>query len=60
MMRAFEVVLLIADAVALALLMSSARRSRFGRVALVPILAMIVQVLMEGARWQLVPAYALA
>ncbi len=58
-MRAFEVVLLVADAVMLALLMISPQRSRCGHLALVPIAAAIVQLLMEGARWQLVPAYAL-
>lgn len=61
-MRPLEIVLLVADAVAFIVLALPLRgRARWlpGLAALAP-LAAVAQVLGEGARWQMVPAYAMA
>jgi hypothetical protein len=61
-MRSFEAMLLAANAVAfLAVAVPGLRRRPWTRWLLtVPIVAGAVQILGEGARWQLVPAYVLA
>jgi predicted dienelactone hydrolase len=61
-MRALEILLVVADLVAFLLLVVSLRgRARWlHHAALIPLPAMGVQLLVEGPRWQLLPAYALA
>jgi len=60
-MRPLEIVLLVADLVAFVVLLAPLRRARWLlHLAALPPLAAIAQVLVEDARWQMVPAYALA
>jgi predicted dienelactone hydrolase len=60
-MRLFETILLLADLLAFVrLIIPRLRSTRWtGYVAPIPLLTAIVQVLVEGSRWQMVPAYAL-
>jgi predicted dienelactone hydrolase len=61
-MRPLEIVLLTADLVAFVVLVVPLRgRARWVlHLAALPPLAAVAQVVVEGARWQMVPAYALA
>jgi predicted dienelactone hydrolase len=61
-MRPFEALLLVAELSALVLLVVRlpARAARLRHLALLPLPVLAVQLLVEGARWQLVPAYALS
>jgi hypothetical protein len=60
-MRPFEILLVVANVVALVVLVVPLRgRVRWARqAALLPLLVTGVQLLVEGPRWQMVPAYAL-
>ena len=61
-MRSAEILLCVANAVGLtALLVPLRGRARYGRhLAVLPPVVALVQVVTEGYRWQLVPAYRLA
>jgi hypothetical protein len=61
-MRSLEILLLVANVVAfIALVVPLPDRMRWMRhLALIPLPAMAAQLLVEGGRWQMVPAYALA